>query len=110
MQTKMNAVLAVLALASVSTLPAAADDDPMRVEIKYDRTAPVDTTFNRARAIARKACQINGRVAPMKRLLEKTCVAPLLSQYVLQTENQELIAYYERRLGEPPVFVPFVAD
>lgn len=110
MQTKMNAVLAVLALASVSTLQAAADDDLMRVEIKYDSTAPVGKTYSRARLVARKACQINGRVLPMRRLLEKTCVAPLLSQFVLQTENQDLIAYYERRMGEPPVFVPFVAD
>ena len=110
MQTKMNAVLAVLALASVSTLQAAADDDLMRVEIKYDSTAPVGKTYSRARLVARKACQINGRIAPMKRLLEKTCVEPIIAQFVLQTEDQDLIDLYEDKMGEPPVFAPFVAD
>lgn len=110
MQTKINVVLAGLTLATLSSLNAVADGAPMSVEIKYDRTAPIDTTFNRARAIARKACQINGRIAPMKRLLEETCVAPIVAQFVLQTENQDLIALYEAKMGEPPVAVPFVAD
>ena len=110
MQTKVNAILAALALASVSTLHAAAEDDPMRVEIKYDRTAPISKSYSRALSVARKACQVNGRLVEMKRYLEKTCVAPIVAQFVLQTENQELIAYYERRMGAPLVFVPFVAD
>ncbi|MEL6691565.1 MAG: hypothetical protein AAFQ12_00830 [Pseudomonadota bacterium] len=110
MKTAIKLLLISGALLIPAPLSSAEQGDTMQVAIKYDRTAPVDRTYNKARAIARKACKINGRVAPMKRLLEETCVAPIIAQFVLQTENQELIAYYERRMGEPPAFVPFVAD
>ena len=110
MQTKINAVLVGLALATASSLHVAAHETPMRVEIKYDRTAPLSKSYSRALSTARKACQVNGRLVQMKRYLEETCVAPIVAQFVLQTENQELISYYERRMGEPAVFVPFVAD
>ena len=98
------------ALLIPAPLSSAEQRGSMEVAIQYDRTAPIETTYSRARAAARKACQINGRVAPMKRLLERTCVTPMLAQFVVQTENQDLIAYYERRMGTAPLAVPFVAD
>ena len=98
------------ALLIPAPLSSAEQRGSMEVAIQYDRTAPIETTYSRARAAARKACQINGRVAPMKRYLEETCVAPIVAQFVLQTENQDLIAHYEAKMGEPPVAVPFVAD
>ena len=110
----MKHAIKLLLIGSALLIPAplssAEQRGSMEVAIQYDRTAPIETTYNRARAIARKACQINGRVAPMKRMLERTCVSPMLAQFVLKTENQDLIAYYETRTGEPPMAIPFVAD
>lgn len=97
-------------LTTTAPLVSAEQGDPMQIAFKYDRTAPIDKTYNRARSIARKACEINGRVAPMKRLLERTCVGPMLAQFVLQTEDEDLIAHYEAKMGTPAVAAPFVAD
>ena len=79
MQTKINAVLVGLALATASSLHVAAHETPMRVEIKYDRTAPISKSYSRALSTARKACQVNGRLVQMKRYLEETCVAPIVA-------------------------------
>lgn len=110
MKTAIKLLLISIALLIPAPLSSAEQGDPIQVAIKYDRTAPIVTSYNRARSVARKACQINGRVAPMKRSLERTCVTPILAQFVLKTENQDLIAYYEDRMGAPPVAVPFIAD
>ena len=83
--------------------------EPMTVAFKYDRTASIETTFNKARKTARKACQINGRLVPLKRVLERDCVTPMLEQFVLGTKNQDLVAYYEEKTGKPITGNRFVA-
>lgn len=110
MRKAIQLLLISSALLATAPLASAEQGDTMQVAFKYDRSAPIKTTYNRARAVARKACQINGRVAPTKRLLKRTCVAPMLAQFVLKTQNQDLIAHYEDRMGKPAIAVPFVAD
>jgi hypothetical protein len=110
MKQAIPLLLISAALLTSAPLASAEQGDPMQVAFKYDRSAPIDKTYNRARAVARKACQINGRVAPTKRLLKRTCVAPMLAQFVLKTQNQELIAHYEDRMGKPAIDIPFIAD
>ena len=110
MKKAIQLLLISAALLAPAPLASAEQGDAMQVAFFYDRSAPIDKTYNRAHAVARKACQINGRVAPTKRLLKRTCVAPMLAQFVLKTKNQDLIAHYEDKMGKPAIAVPFVAD
>ena len=71
--------------------------EPVTVSFEYDRTAPVKTTYRKALKRTEKACELNRQIAPMKRALKRTCVIPILEQFVLATKDQDLIAFYERR-------------
>ena len=110
MKTAIKLILISGALLVPAPLSSAQQEETTQVAITSDHTAPFVTSYNRGRSVARKACQINGRIVPMKRLLERTSVAPMPAQFVLQTKNQDLIAYYEVRMGEPPIAMPFIAD
>ena len=101
----MNQVMKLIfifgALLISAPFASAERSEPMNVAFKYDRTASIETTFKQARKTARRACQVNGRLAPMKRVLERDCVRPMLEQFILGTQNQDLITYYEEKTGKP---------
>ena len=84
-----------LAVPSASALPTETID----VTFSYDRSAPTEVSYRRAERTAVKACGLNGRVAPMKRALTKSCVQPLVEAFVIATGDTALRAYYEDRNG-----------
>ncbi len=102
----------LIGLAACVSLPLAHADDnePIEIEFTYDRTLPPIETYRNAEWTARKACGVNGRVIPMKRLLEKTCVKPAVAQFVAQTGSRELIAYHARRTGQREPAVTFAKN
>ncbi|MEO1662470.1 MAG: hypothetical protein AAFR51_15885 [Pseudomonadota bacterium] len=99
----------LIGLAACLSLPHAQAESAERIEIKftYDRTLSPAHTYRNAEWTARKACGLNGRVAPMKRALEKSCVKPAIAQFVAQTGNRALIAFHARRTGQTKPAVTF---
>ncbi len=106
-QMKVLALCAGLFL----TLPFAhaLDSRPLQVAFKYDSAASVATTYRRAERTAQKACGLNGRVLPMKRALLRSCVRPLVEDFVIATGNLELAAHHEKRTGRTIRDSQFVA-
>lgn len=93
------------------TLPNASaySQEPIQVAFKYDASAPASETYRRAERTASKACGLNGRVIPIKRALMRSCVRPLVEQFVITTGNTDLIAHHEKRTGRKAGSFSFVA-
>ena len=104
--------LSFIVLAASFSLPGAQAEirEPVEIEFTYDRTLPAAQTYRRAKWTAQKACGLNGRVAPMKKLLAKSCVAPALADFVAKTGNRELMAYHARQRGRSNQAVTFAKN
>lgn len=97
MKKTLQLVLIGAAMLMTTPIVNAEWHEPVTVSFEYDRTDPIKTTYRNAEKKTKKACRLNGHIAPMKRRLMRTCVRPILEQFVLATQDQELIAHYERR-------------
>lgn len=96
-QFKLFAICAALAF----TVPSASAQthDVIEATFKYNRSAPVETTYKKAQRTAYKACDLNGRLSEVKRSLVRSCVRPLVEEFVITTQDSDLLAYHERRSG-----------
>jgi len=94
---KLFAICAALAF----TIPSASalTKTQMDVTFKYQPSAPIETTYKKAHRTAYKACKLNGRLSATKRFLVRSCVQPLVEEFVITTQDPDLLAYHERRIG-----------
>ncbi|MFN3214173.1 MAG: hypothetical protein ACE37M_13800 [Henriciella sp.] len=97
MKKTLQLVLIGAALLMTTPIVSAQLYEPVTVSFEYDRSAPIKTTYRNALKQTEKACGLNREIAPMKRALKRTCVTPILEQFVLATQDQDLIAFYERK-------------
>ena len=97
-----------LAVCSAPIPSSAAETEQVTARFIYDRSVPVEQTYRRAIRTASKACKLNGRVAPIKRSLRRTCVRPLVEQFIIKTGNRDLIAHHEARTGQKMKELVFV--
>ncbi|MDJ0921478.1 MAG: hypothetical protein QNI84_10135 [Henriciella sp.] len=105
---KLAAVL-FLGLAMIAPQAGALNEVPMDVAFTYDRSAPVGETYLRAKRKAERVCGIHSRVPPVRRLLVRDCVLPMLNQFVLKTGDAELLAHHEERVGTKAIRTDFSA-
>ena len=110
MKQELKLILIGSAMLAITPLANAAPGKPVTAAFNYDRTAPVKTTYRKAQKTARKACKINGRITAMQRMLERDSVQPMLEEFVLRTQSQDLITYHEARTGNTITANQFVAD
>ncbi|MEO0549169.1 MAG: hypothetical protein AAFZ91_04550 [Pseudomonadota bacterium] len=109
MNIKMKLVGLLAAVCLTTPIASAANETTMQVAFEYDRSAPVDESYNKAKRTAEHACDFHVRVAPLRPSIQRECVAPMLSQFVTKTGDLELIAYHEARIGEAIQRTHFVA-
>ncbi len=96
---KLTSTLAALVAVSTFAFPATAaiNNEVFTVDFSFDRTAPVEVTYENFQDIAERACR--SREEPFSITLKfrsaaKRCVEDLLGKAVLQTEMPDLIALH----------------
>jgi len=109
---KQHLKLLALCAGMMMTLPSASalNEVPIQAAFKYDPSVPASQTYRRAERTATKACGLNGRVTPIRRSLMRTCVRPLIEEFVIATGNSDLIAFHENRTGRKVGNYSFVAN
>lgn len=109
---KQHLKLLALCAGMMMTLPSASalNEVPIQAAFKYDPSVPASQTYRRAERTATKACGLNGRVTPIRRSLMRTCVRPLVEEFVIATGDSDLIAYHENRTGRKVGNYSFVAN
>lgn len=107
--TKLLKLAAVaLAVCGAPILSSAAETEQFTATFIYDRSVSVEQTYRRAMRTATKACKLNHRIAPVKRSLRRTCIRPLLEQFIIKTGDRDLITYHEARTGQKMKELVFV--
>ncbi len=109
---KQHLKLLALCAGMMMTLPSASalNEVPIQAAFKYDPSVPASQTYRRAERTATKACGLNGRVTPIRRSLMRSCVRPLIEEFVIATGDSDLIAYHENRTGRKVSNYSFVAN
>ena len=108
MQKTIKLMAIVLATSLSSTMMWADPIEAFEVEFKYDRTEPAAETYERAKRIARKACDLKSRQLAVKRAQKKICVAPLVEQIVIKSGDDLVLALHIEETGHSPQQLLFV--
>ncbi|MEM9181368.1 MAG: hypothetical protein AAGA89_16770 [Pseudomonadota bacterium] len=109
---KQHLKLLALCAGMMMTLPSASalNEVPMQVTFKYDPALSAAQSYRRAERTATKACGLYGRVSPIRQSLMRTCVRPLVEEFVIATGDSDLIAHHENRTGRKVGNYSFVAN
>ncbi|MEM7330172.1 MAG: hypothetical protein AAF437_15620 [Pseudomonadota bacterium] len=109
---KLRFKLLGLCAGLIVALPSASALKETRIEVafQYDSAIPAKATYRKAERTAIKACGLNGRVLPIKRTLKRTCVDPLVEEFVIATGNPDLRAHHEKRTGRAVGSYSFAAN
>ena len=96
----------------IVALPCASAANETRIEVafQYNSAIPAKVTYHKAERTAYKACNLNGRVAPMKRIMMRTCVDPLVEKFVIATGDPDLRTHHEKRTGRAVGSYSFAAN
>ena len=86
-------------LAFMAPTSSALDEASFEVKFNYDPVAPVEITYRNAVRTAYRACRMGSHLLPVKQALKRTCMQPVIEDFVIATGNQDLIALHETKTG-----------
>ena len=77
-----------------------AQEAPKTVEIEIDRSLTPVRIYRRAEQQAKRHCKVNRRELTTRWHRIQTCVRPMLAEFVIGAEIEELVNLYEKRTGQ----------
>ena len=100
----MKQALALILIGTTLTagLPvsASAQPAPEAVELDLDRSLTPKRIYRRAKQQVYEVCQVKGRGLVTRRDRVQSCANPMLAEFVLGSDIQELVEIFEKRTGE----------
>ena len=93
--------LALICFATASFIPVAVAKpiENVQARITYNADASPGQIYHRARMAIRKACKLSSEIGPVRQAQNRTCVLPMLDDFVARVGNPDLLALHETRTG-----------